>query len=233
MPLYRGHCYAHNAMCIAMRGVRSQCPEGRRGLNMKREQFHDDREAYCLALWDELAVFTAIAGFDCPERDTVRIGIGFTSGGNRRQVGNKGKLLSEVWAPEKSADGKYEVIISPVIGTPEQVAANLQAAQVGLACAGKNSSYRQALEQLGFKRLPSGDMEASAEYFARIKASLDSCGEYPHGALDADSIKKQGTRLLKACCAKCGYTVRLTQKWVNVGAPYCGVDLNHGRLAVE
>jgi hypothetical protein len=51
---------------------------------------------------------------------------------------------------------------------------------------------------------------------------LDSLGEYPHGQLStaADS-KVQPTRMLKLCCASCGYTVRTTAKWVAVGVPTC------------
>ena len=30
-----------------------------------------------------------------------------------------------------------------------------------------------------------------------------------------------GTRLLKASCPDCGYTVRVTQKWIDVGLPVC------------
>lgn len=33
--------------------------------------------------------------------------------------------------------------------------------------------------------------------------------------------KKQTTRLKKAECGLCGYTVRLTQKWIDVGLPLC------------
>lgn len=32
---------------------------------------------------------------------------------------------------------------------------------------------------------------------------------------------KQGTRLLKCECPECGYTVRVTQKWLDIGNPIC------------
>lgn len=38
---------------------------------------------------------------------------------------------------------------------------------------------------------------------------------------------KQTTRLLKCECPECGYTVRVTQKWLDVGAPLCPT---HGKL---
>lgn len=42
--------------------------------------------------------------------------------------------------------------------------------------------------------------------------------------------KKQTTRMLKACCSDCGYTVRVTSKWLEVGPPHCPA---HGPMATE
>ena len=37
--------------------------------------------------------------------------------------------------------------------------------------------------------------------------------------------EKQGTRLLKCQCATCGYTVRVTRKWLGLaGPPICPTD---------
>lgn len=46
--------------------------------------------------------------------------------------------------------------------------------------------------------------------------------------------KKQGTRLLKAYCARkdCGYNVRVTKSWLAVGFPTCGVR-GHGRMVCD
>lgn len=41
---------------------------------------------------------------------------------------------------------------------------------------------------------------------------------------------KEGTRLKKAFCETCGYTVRVTQKWIEVGPPHCPL---HGAMAVQ
>lgn len=41
--------------------------------------------------------------------------------------------------------------------------------------------------------------------------------------------KTQTTRLRKACCEECGYTVRVTAKWLEVGLPHCPA---HGAMAV-
>jgi len=42
---------------------------------------------------------------------------------------------------------------------------------------------------------------------------IEGLGDYPHAALDMSSRKTQGTRMLKASCPSCSYTVRLTAKW--------------------
>jgi hypothetical protein len=55
-------------------------------------------------------------------------------------------------------------------------------------------------------------------------AIIDSLGPYPHAALTMNSKKVQGTRMLKAVCPSCGYTVRLTQKWAALGLPSCPQD---------
>lgn len=41
------------------------------------------------------------------------------------------------------------------------------------------------------------------------------------GAPDSSAPPKQTTRLLKASCSECGYTVRVTAKWLEVGPPHC------------
>ena len=49
-----------------------------------------------------------------------------------------------------------------------------------------------------------------------------------------DRPKKQSTRMLKAECPECGYTIRLAKKWADLGLPTCPTDgaalmLNDGR----
>lgn len=34
-------------------------------------------------------------------------------------------------------------------------------------------------------------------------------------------MEKQKTRLKKAWCEQCGYTIRLTQKWIEIHFPVC------------
>ncbi len=67
-----------------------------------------------------------------------------------------------------------------------------------------------------------------------LKHILKRAGKLPHAKLEGKQTdrKKQGTRLLKAECKRCGYTVRVTKKWAAEGLPFCGVK-NHGRMVCE
>ncbi|WP_323162822.1 hypothetical protein [Stenotrophomonas maltophilia] len=42
--------------------------------------------------------------------------------------------------------------------------------------------------------------------------------------------KKQTTRLHKASCSECGYTVRVTSKWLEIGPPHCPA---HGAMTTD
>jgi hypothetical protein len=65
---------------------------------------------------------------------------------------------------------------------------------------------------------------AGEELQQRIKAELlANLPQYPHAMLDMQlrPVKKQSTRMLKAKCPECGYTIRTSQKWLEVGLPTC------------
>lgn len=47
---------------------------------------------------------------------------------------------------------------------------------------------------------------------------------WPAGALTRSMIKKKGTYLIKCECPDCGYVVRTTAKWLELGDPICPVD---------
>lgn len=55
-----------------------------------------------------------------------------------------------------------------------------------------------------------------------LRSLTEELGDYPHEVLEPlPAIKKQSTRQLKAVCKECGYTVRVTRKWLNIGVPVC------------
>ena len=62
---------------------------------------------------------------------------------------------------------------------------------------------------------------ASPELKTRLDAMAAELGPYPHAAMNTNAIKKQTTRMVKVECAGCGYIVRTTEKWIEVGLPTC------------
>ena len=70
--------------------------------------------------------------------------------------------------------------------------------------------YPHARLQLGHEPLPApaGDKPGGAR-------------PAPVSTIVTSGPKPQGTRMIKAHCPGCGYTVRLTRKWLDVAAPAC------------
>lgn len=64
----------------------------------------------------------------------------------------------------------------------------------------------------------------------RDDGSRDDGEDQQDDAPASSAPKTQTTRLRKACCADCGYTVRVTSKWLEIGPPHCPL---HGAMAVE
>jgi hypothetical protein len=81
--------------------------------------------------------------------------------------------------------------------------------------------FREAMKKLGLEGKPTAT-HAGQELSQCLHAICGTLGEYPHARLSlADAAeKKQGTRMLKLTCV-CGYTVRTTAKWIEVGLPTC------------
>jgi hypothetical protein len=101
-----------------------------------------------------------------------------------------------------------EIMISPVLAGAADVLAVLLV-QLSVAAAGGTRNAPQVGAAVG----------DNPDDYAGLLADL---GDYPHAALALPVKTTQATRMLKACCPSCGYTVRLTQKWVAKGLPICG-----------
>jgi hypothetical protein len=180
---------------------------------------YETREEWLNAAIDLLRPeFQKRAGIKLPKN--LRISCGFTSAGRR------GKRIGECWSASSTTDEVHEMYISPVLDEPVRVLGvtvhECTHAGVGLEH-GHKAPFRKAAKAM----LLEGKMKATTEgepfkkEFAGILAKL---GEYPHGKLrtgTSSGPKKQATRLLKVHCPSCGYTTRITQKWIEVGVPLC------------
>lgn len=90
--------------------------------------------------------------------------------------------------------------------------------------AGHKAPFKRAAVAVGL----TGKMTATVatpELDAWSATLIGNIGAFPTGGLNESGRKKQGTRLIKAYCPACDYTVRVTMKWINeAGAPICPVD---------
>lgn len=181
-----------------------------------------NREDWLNAAVSELRPFFSAVGKPLPEN--VRVTCGFPSNAKRSGA------IGECWADTASADKTFEVLISPVLDDPvkvfEVLVHELCHATAGAMNHGVNFQKVANLMHLapsstraGWKA--TGQAATFAAQYGDIIKSLDA---YPHAALSMTTKKTQGTRMLKAVCPSCGYTVRLTSKWAALGLPSCPQD---------
>jgi hypothetical protein len=96
------------------------------------------------------------------------------------------------------------------------------------------SWVRPMLDKLG--KIPHGAINYTKGGAVRVKRN--GAGVQPVGDNDNDEDAapinnrppKQSTRLLKVICTECGYTARVTRKWLEHGAPHCP---KHGAMLVD
>lgn len=163
---------------------------------------------------------------DLPLPEKLRVSCGFPAGSAR----SKGKAIGQCWVRKASESEHAEIFVSPVLAKATRVLDVLlhELIHAGDDCkSGHKGTFKRVAEHFGLE----GKMTATVAG-DKLNSWLESdiiavIGEYPHSALcgsptGTSSPKKQSTRLLKAACVDCGYTVRVTKKWVEeAGAPLC------------
>jgi hypothetical protein len=147
-----------------------------------------------------------------------RVSVGFPKGsrGGRKSIG-------QCWPEQSSSDASREMFISPTL---EAFAAVEVLVHEVIHCALNNKGgHRGAFKRIAVSCGLIGKMTATSagpELAAKITEWLAASPAYPHAAMiENPDAKKPGSRLLKVNCEACGYTVRVTQKWVDVGLPTC------------
>jgi hypothetical protein len=160
----------------------------------------------------------ALAGASLPAR--IRITCGFPSTFTRSGT------LAECWADTESADQTYEVLISPTLADPAQVLAQVLGAIAHTApgaMSPTSNTYTELAANLGL--CPVGDswrqVQGAEDFGQEYATVLQALDAYPHAAILTGSKKTQSTRMLKAVCPTCGYTIRLSAKWADKGLPTC------------
>jgi hypothetical protein len=160
--------------------------------------------------------------------NNIRVSCGFPS--RKALISPKGDhALGQCWYDESSADKHFEIFISPILGgdDPMTIAATL-AHEMCHTVAGREAKHGPKFKAVATHIGLEGKMTAtqpSDAFRERVQPMLDDLGPYPMAKLDArkmtTGVKKQSTRLLKAECPDCGYTVRIAHKWIDVGLPDC------------
>jgi hypothetical protein len=187
-----------------------------------------NREDWLSAAVSELRPFFDAVGAPLPAN--VRVTCGFPSNAKRSGA------IGECWADTASADQTFEVLISPVLDDPLRVfdvlVHELCHATAGAMNHGIN--FQKVAGQMHLEATSVKGWKATARaasFIPTFGSIIDSLGAYPHAALTMSNRKVQTTRMLKAVCPSCGYTVRLTSKWAALGLPSCPVDSDILNLA--
>lgn len=181
----------------------------------------ETREQWLITATNALRPHFAAADYTIP--DNVRVTCGWPS---KSALARKNQRIGECWSDKASAGKVFEIFITPSLADPAAVLPvlvhELVHATVGLE-AKHGKVFKRCAEAVGLE----GKMRsthAGAELVRQLATLAQGIGRYPHHELRGMTTgeKKQGTRLVKAECACCGYTVRVTRKWLDqAGAPLC------------
>jgi hypothetical protein len=177
---------------------------------------HATREQWLTAAIDEVRPMFQAEGLSLASR--IRVTCGFPA--HHARSGRVG----ECHASAASADQTYEILISPVLADPDRVFDVLihELCHTLPGCMGHGLTFAAAAHAMSLQAVNS-DWKATvqaSDFQAKYGIIIESLGAYPHAAL-AVASKVQSTRMLKAACPHCGYTIRLTKKWADIGLPTC------------
>lgn len=179
------------------------------------------REEWLVAAVEEFRAVFAAQAVPIPQR--VRVSCGFPSTAKRSGA------IGECWADTASADKSMEIMVSPVLSDTHRVVDVLvhELCHTTAGAMNHGVAFRKVADAMhlipsalkGYKATSAGP--AFKQAFGPI---IDGLGEYPHAELSMSTRKVQATRMLKAVCPSCGYTIRLTHKWAAQGLPTCHKD---------
>jgi hypothetical protein len=207
---------------------------------MKAERVKfETREQYLLAAVEAIRPIFTRAEATIP---AVHVSTGWPS---TRGTSQKRKALGECWDKSASADSVAQVFISPFLsdclnalppaedgcGVLPTLVHELVHVSVGND-AGHGKHFRKLALAVGLEGKMTST-NAGKPLVAALKEIMADLGDYPHAKLDAllSGKKKQGTRMVKCECVTCGYVLRTTKKWLDIGVPSC--PAGHGIMGFE
>lgn len=164
----------------------------------------------------------------------VRVTCGWPSKG---ALGRKKRTIGECWDKKATEDDVAQIFISPLLDkadTEDGVLSTLvhELVHAVVGCDAKHGKkFSRLAHSVGLVK-PWTSTVAGEELVQRLVTLHGEVGDYPHSPIvpTLKERKKQTTRLRKSECETCGYTVRVTSKWVAIGPPHCPC---HGEMYVE
>ena len=165
-----------------------------------------------------------VIGKPIPNRIRVTAGHPINFKRNRR--------LGDCHAAGDSADRSIEICVSPTIAKPVAVFTVLlsQLCRVTAGALSYGTAYESIATEVGLVPTNTDTLDkwktctGNAMFTDLYGELIAGLGDYPHAALGVADSRTQSTRMLKAFCPECSYTVRLTSKWAAMGLPTCPLD---------
>lgn len=170
---------------------------------------------------------------------SFKVSCGFPT---KNPLGRTKRSIGECWPPEASTDKKnYNVFVSPSLEEPRMVLHTLLHEMCHVAANSnghKAEDFGAIAAQVGFKP-PWKSTPEQPWLTSRLLDMATRMGAYPHSAISQFVVdptkggddpndplkdwrkKKPANRSHKLECPACGYTVRASQKWIEMGLPSC------------
>lgn len=151
----------------------------------------------------------------------IKVTVGFPS---EKGVSKKRRTLGQCWPRQASDDGLNQIFLNPTLTSAEKfvgVLAHELVHAVDDCKSGHKGAFLSICKSIGLTESTPASASAGAELKAIIGDLCRELGPLPHATLHPLNLeRKQNTRLLKVECC-CGYTCRITAKWVEFGLPIC------------
>lgn len=176
-----------------------------------------NREQWLHHLTDTFRPRFKKAGLTLPKH--LQISVGFPS---KLALSAHKRRIGECWQLTTG-----HIFISPVHDSAHEAASTLLHELVHAALprgTGHKAPFVRACTALGLTDGKPTSLGAGPDLMAELKRIAKKT-PFKHRPLSAVSMPKaQATRLLKAACPECDYTVRVTRTWLEMGAPICPLD---------
>lgn len=187
------------------------------------EPTYETREAWLIAAAEALAHILENADV---QMVPIRVSVGWPGG-----RGKKSTVVGQCWASVACSDGIPQIFMSPVRGEADtqNVLGTLLHEMIHAVddCqSGHRGNFVKIARAVGFLPKFTSSDNRTTELSDQLDEIAENLGAFPHAAIDlgvrgSEEPKKQGTRMLKVVCPSDGYTLRTTQKWLDVGLPTC------------